>query len=150
MPKRPPTHFIDTFSQLRRRLTGVVDEAHAPLGIGTTQAKLLREIGAGGVVSQADLARRTATDPALTGRALRTLLDRGLVQRRRSKEDARAFSLVLTAAGQALLVDVLAAREALAARFDACLTERDLVAFERIAAKLLSIVAAGDERLDSK
>ncbi len=138
MPKQPPTSFLDTFGDLRRRLSGVVDEVYAPLGIGATQAKLLRAVGEGKLLSQADLARATGTDPAATGRALRTLLDRRLVRRRRSRDDRRAFSLELTPEGEALLADVLQARESLVARVDDCLDEQDLAAFQRIAKKLLT------------
>src|SRR6185437_2538057 len=112
MPRRARTPFLETFGLLRRRLMGVIDEAYATLGIGATQAKLLRTVGERQPMSQADLARATGTDPALTGRALRTLLDRGWVRRRRSREDRRAFSLELTPEGEALLEKVRAARAA--------------------------------------
>jgi DNA-binding MarR family transcriptional regulator len=137
MPRRAKSHFIETYAALKRRLTAVVDEAYAPLGIGTTQAKLLRMVGEGQPMSQADLARATGTDPALTGRALRTLLDRGWVRRRRSREDQRAFSLELTPEGEALLAKVLEARDALFTRVDACLDASELAAFDRIVKKLL-------------
>jgi DNA-binding MarR family transcriptional regulator len=136
MPARPKPPFLETFSALRRRLVAAIDRAYAPLGVGATQAKLLRTVGERRAMSQADLARATGTDPALTGRALRTLLDRGWVRRRRSREDRRAFSLELTPEGEALLAKVLAAREALFARLDGCLDARDKAAFERIARKL--------------
>jgi DNA-binding MarR family transcriptional regulator len=137
MPRRATTHFIETFSVLRRRLVAVVDETYATVGVGATQAKLLRTVGERQPMSQADLARATGTDPALTGRALRTLLDRGWVRRRRSREDRRAFSLELTPEGEALLQKVRAAREVLLARVDGCLDARDHAAFDRIVRKLL-------------
>ena len=115
---------------------------YAPLGVGVTQAKLLRAVGESRQISQADLARATGTDPAATGRALRTLLDRRWVRRRRSRDDRRAFSLELTPEGEALLVDVLKAREVLAARIADCLDERDVAAFDRIAKKLLDAFEA--------
>jgi DNA-binding MarR family transcriptional regulator len=129
--------FIETFAQVRRRLTGIIDAAYGSLGIGSTQAKLLRRIGENSRLSQADLARATGTDPALTGRALQTLLDRGWVQRRRSREDRRAFSLELTPAGEKLLLRVLEARETVMSTVDAVLSDEDAAAFDRIARKLL-------------
>jgi DNA-binding MarR family transcriptional regulator len=137
MQRRAPAPFIDTFSRLKRRLAGVVDEAYATIDLGATQAKLLRTVGERQPMSQADLARATGTDPALTGRALRTLLDRGWVRRRRSREDRRAFSLELTPEGEALLTKVHEARDALHARVERCLDAEDRAAFERIAKKLL-------------
>ncbi len=137
MPRRAPPPFLDTLSELRRRLAGVAGEVYGSLGIGATQAKLLRAVGEHQPMSQADLARATATDPALTGRALRTLLDGGWVRRRRSREDRRAFSLELTPEGEALFTRVKKARQALATRVDGCLDESDRAAFDRIARKLL-------------
>jgi DNA-binding MarR family transcriptional regulator len=134
----PPFPFLETFAHLRRCLYGVVDATYGALGLGATQAKLLRRIGENRNLSQADLARATGTDPALTGRALQTLLDRGWVQRRRSRADRRAFSLELTPSGEALLREVLEAREEVAHRVRSCLNEEDLTAFDRIARKLLA------------
>jgi DNA-binding MarR family transcriptional regulator len=138
MKRRAPSHFLDALSGLRSRLSGVAVEVYADLGLGPTQAKLLRTVGEGQPMSHADLARATGTDPALTGRALRTLLDRGWVRRRRSREDRRAFSLELTPEGDAQLEKVRAARETLGARIDGCLDAADLAAFDRIAQKLLA------------
>jgi DNA-binding MarR family transcriptional regulator len=137
MPRRAATPFIETFSGLKRRLSAVVDAEYAPLGIGATQAKLLRVVGEGQPMSQAELARQTGTDPALTGRVLRTLLDRGWVRRRRSREDRRAFSLELTPEGEELYAKVRAKRMALHARVERCLDAEDRAAFERLAKKLL-------------
>lgn len=130
--------FLETFAQLRRGLYGFAEGAYGALGLGATQAKLLRRIGENRNLSQADLARATGTDPALTGRALQTLLDRGWVKRRRSRDDQRAFSLELTESGEALLKDVLEAREEVALRVRSVLNDEDLAAFDRIAKKLLA------------
>ena len=137
MAPRQPLPFLETFGQVRRGLMALIDATYGSLGLGATQAKLLRRIGENSQVSQADLARATRTDPALTGRALQTLVDRGWVQRRRSREDRRAFSLELTPTGEALLRKVLTAREELGDRVRACLTAEDLAAFNRLAGKLL-------------
>ena len=128
--------FLETFGLLKRSLTGLIDASYGTVGLGSTQARLLRCIGDGEHLSQADLARATRTDPALTGRALQTLIDRGWVQRRRSREDRRAFSLALTESGEALLRSVLSVRDDVARRVVSHLSEDDLAAFERIARKL--------------
>ncbi len=136
MPRRMPTPFIETFSGLKRRLAAVASAVYAPLGIGATQAKLIRVVGERQPMSQADLARATETDPALTGRVLRTLLDRGWVRRRRSREDRRAFSLELTPEGAVLFAEVRKRRAALHARVEKCLDSKDRAGFERLASKL--------------
>jgi DNA-binding MarR family transcriptional regulator len=137
MARRGAAPFVEAFSTLKRRLSAVVEEGYAPLGLSATQAKLLRVIGEGEAMSQAALARATSTDPALTGRILRTLLDKGWVRRRRSREDQRAFSLELTAAGTELFASVRSKRAALHARVERCLDAEDRAAFERIVRKLL-------------
>ncbi len=135
--RRAPAHFIDTLSALRRRLASVAEGAYAPFDIGPTHAKLLRTLGEHQPMSQADLARATRTDPALTGRLLLVLQDRGWVRRRRSREDRRAFSLELTPEGEDILAQVKKAREALSRRIEACLDDDDLDAFDRLVRKLL-------------
>jgi DNA-binding MarR family transcriptional regulator len=137
MAKRSPTAFLDAFAQLYRRMAALSCERYGPLGLGVTQAKLLRGIGAEAQVSQVDLARATGTDPAATGRTLRTLIQRGWVKRKRSPDDSRAFSLELTPEGRRLLTRVVRAREAIGVRIETSLDARDVVAFKRIVAKIL-------------
>ncbi len=136
MPRRRPVSFLDSYAVLKRTLSAIAHDAYASLGLGQTQAKLLRAIGQHQPMSQADLGRATMPDPALTGRALRSLLDRGLVQRRRSRADRRAFSLELTERGEALFTEVQAKRKALAAALERRLDASDLAAFERLVGKL--------------
>ena len=116
----------------------VAAQEYAALELGTTQAKFLRYIGRHSAISQADLARATQTDPALTGRALETLIERGWVRRTRSKEDRRQYILELSAAGQRVRKRVEDARSRAAARMVAALDESELDAFERIARKLVA------------
>ena len=117
-------------------MRGVAAQAYAALEVGSTQAKFLRYIGGGGPLSQADLARATATDPTLAGRALETLIERGWVRRKRSEADRRQYLLELSAAGQRVRARVEAERARIAARMAAVLDDRDRADFDRIAAKL--------------
>jgi len=115
--------------------------------VGSTQAKFLRHIGRNSRISQADLARATATDPTLTGRALETLIERGWVRRSNSEEDRRQYVLELTPAGQRTRKKVDEARRRIAVQMTAVLDDQDLEDFERIAGKLL---AALDEPEDDR
>jgi DNA-binding MarR family transcriptional regulator len=68
-------------------------------GLGQTQVGFLRHIGETAGISQADLARATDTDPALTGRGLQTLIERGWILRERSAGDLRGYVLSLSGPG---------------------------------------------------
>ena len=112
------------------------------LELGSTQAKFLRHIGKNSRISQADLARATATDPALTGRALESLVERGWVRRSRSEEDRRQYVLELGVAGQRARKRVEEARAEVAGRLAAVLDARDIEDFERISRKILAAFEA--------
>ena len=142
MAKREPDQLIHTLGALSRCLRTVAAQAYAAFDVGNTQAKFLRHIGAQERISQIELARATGTDPALTGRVLETLVERGWVRRKRSDTDRRQYVLELSAAGERLRHKVEAVREQLARQVTSALTERDLDDFERVAKKVL---AAFDE-----
>jgi DNA-binding MarR family transcriptional regulator len=130
---------MDQFGAVRRRVSALGATAYAELDLGTTQAKFLRHIGDQAVaISQADLARATTSDPALTGRTIETLVERGLVTREPSSTDRRAWVVALTPAGKKLHKQVSAIRTRFAREIIAALDERDLADFDRIAAKLLA------------
>jgi len=134
--ERDPIHFIETFGALWRCLMAVSDESYAAEKLWSTQARFLRLIGEQRGMSQAELARATGTAPTLTGRLLQTLLERGLVLRKRSEEDRREYLLELSANGQRTRRRVIEARTRFAERVVAVLDPRDLDDFERIAQKL--------------
>ena len=123
---------------LSRSLRSAVAQAYAVLDVGSTQAKFLRHIGRNSRISQADLARATATDPALTGRALETLIERGWVRRKRSEEDRRQYILELSAAGERVRKRVEEARERVAKQVLAVLDERDIEHFDAIVGKIVA------------
>jgi DNA-binding MarR family transcriptional regulator len=136
--RRDPTEFIELFGAMKRCIHSLAIEAYAAAEIGTTQARFLRHIGRHTRISQAELARATNTDPALTGRALQTLLDRGWVRRERSTEDRREYILELSAPGRRALTRVEQMRAELAERVVEPLDERDIEDFERVTRKLLA------------
>ena len=123
---------------LSRSLRAAVGQAYAALDVGSTQAKFIRHIGRNSRISQADLARATATDPALTGRALETLIERGWVRRKRSVEDRRQYILELSAAGERARRRVEEARERVATQVLAVLDERDIEHFDAIVGKIVA------------
>jgi DNA-binding MarR family transcriptional regulator len=134
--------FYERFAAVHRCIRGVAEQAYAAIDVGSTQAKFLRHIGANSRISQAELARVTLTAPTLTGRVLDTLVEYGWVQRERSTEDRREYTLELTASGKRVRDRVVQAREALIRRITRVLDDRDVADFDRIAGKILK--AFGD------
>jgi DNA-binding MarR family transcriptional regulator len=105
--------------------------------------KILRQVAETPGMTQADLARAIATDPALMGRALRGLISRGALRRKRSTVDARAYVIELGPRGLALLERVNEASAKLVERVSVLLDTRDLVDFDRIAKKLIAGLGEG-------
>jgi len=132
----PAEELLDTFSSLTRDLRAAAAQAYASFEVGTAQAKLLRQIRKQSHISQAELARATASDPTLTGRVLATLIARGWVHRRRSDEDRREYVLELSARGQRVCERIEKARAAIARRVADALDARDRRDFARLARKL--------------
>jgi DNA-binding MarR family transcriptional regulator len=147
VPRREPDEFLERFSDLSRCLRALAGRTYATFEVGSTQAKFLRHIGRNSRISQADLARATATDPTLTGRALETLIDRGWVRRSNSEEDRRQYVLELTAAGQRTRKKVEDARRRIAVQMTTVLDDRDLEDFERIAGKMLAALDEPEENV---
>jgi DNA-binding MarR family transcriptional regulator len=139
---------LDALSALTRTIRAAAAQEYAALDVGSTQAKFLRHIGRHTRISQAVLARATLSDPALTGRTIESLIERGWVRRTRSDEDRRQYVLELTAAGERARKRVEDARERVAKRIAAVLDERDARDFDRIATKILAAFGgdAGGER----
>jgi DNA-binding MarR family transcriptional regulator len=138
MARRDPHEFYDRLGELMRCLRAVAAQAYAVFEVGTAQAKFLRHIGRNSRISQADLARATATAPTLTGRALEPLIARGWVRRKRSREDRREYVLELTVSGQRARAKVDRARQRIVDRVAKTLDGRDVEDFDRIAKKILS------------
>ncbi len=134
--------FMDLFGLLKRRLRALAAEVYATAGMAPTAGRFVRHIGRHARTSQAELARATDTDPALTGRTLQLLVDEGLVRRERSEQDRRELLLELTAAGRRAGARFDKARDDLARRIAAVLDERDLRDFERIVHKVLAALDA--------
>jgi MarR family transcriptional regulator, temperature-dependent positive regulator of motility len=101
---RSPTHLLHRASQ-------AVELAFA-VGMGSNtltprQLLVLMTIEAHEGLSQTDLVNRTSIDRSTMADIVRRLKGKGLVQRRRTKEDARAYAVRLTAEGHRVLSSVL-------------------------------------------
>ena len=134
--------FLENIAAFKRALRLSAASAYGEFALGDTQMKVLRYVAKNPGASQAALARATETDPALLGRALRGMLQRGELKRTKSKDDARAFVVDLGAKGHALAEQLNAANQALVARLVAPFDARDFADFERIVGKLKSTLSA--------
>ncbi|SFM02636.1 MarR family transcriptional regulator [Nocardia asteroides NBRC 15531] len=93
--------------QVTNRWQAAVRAALAPFDLTHVQFVLLASLSylagrADDAVRQRDLAEHAATDPMMTSQVLRTLEQKGLVERRAHPRDRRARALVPTATGVAL------------------------------------------------
>lgn len=138
MTRRDPIEFLETFGSIKRAFSALAAGAYVEAEIGSTQAKFIRVIGTRSKISQAELARATSTDPALTGRALESLIERGWVRRERSEEDRREYVLELSATGKRAQQRVEKLRVQLAAKVVAVLDDRDMEDFQRVANKIVA------------
>jgi DNA-binding MarR family transcriptional regulator len=135
---RDPHEFLERLRAVKRCLHALAARTYAELGLGSTQAKCLRHIGANSRISQAELARATDTAPTLIGRIVDALIERGWVRRKRSEEDRRQYLLELTASGQRVRQRVEDARSGMIEQVATLLDERDLDDFDRIASRILA------------
>ncbi len=104
--------------QVTNRWQAAQRAALAPFDLTHVQFVLLASLtwltsrSGGEPVTQRDLADHAATDPMMTSQVLRTLEQKGLVERRDHPSDRRAKSLVPTAAGVELANRAVAVVEA--------------------------------------
>jgi len=86
-----------------QRATAQFTELMTPFGLTPTQFAALAKIYDQGEVSQNQLGRLTAMDPATSQGVTRRLIEQGLVVRRDDEEDRRRFQLSLTADGRRVI-----------------------------------------------
>lgn len=72
-------------------------------GVGAAQVYVLYELKRDSPLSVNELAQRTATDQSTVSVVVSALIEKDLVARERSEEDARRLNLTLTARGHLLL-----------------------------------------------
>ncbi|WP_051021178.1 MarR family winged helix-turn-helix transcriptional regulator [Nocardia araoensis] len=116
--------------QVTNRWQAAQRAALAPFDLTHVQFVLLASLtylaaGRADPVRQRDLAEYAATDPMMTSQVLRTLAQKGLIERRDHPSDRRAKALVATEAGMALVNRAIVAVEGCDAEFFAPLGARD-------------------------
>lgn len=108
MPHRPATDHsvtppLDAIRRIVRALRLSARRAERDLGLSGAQLFVLQQLGEGAAESVNDLAERTHTHQSSVSVVVRRLVDRDLVVRAPSREDARRVRLELSKKGRALL-----------------------------------------------
>ena len=108
MPRRPATdraitQVLDGLRRIVRALRISARRSEQELGLSGAQLFVLQELGQRAAESANDLADRTHTHQSSVSVVVGRLVDRGLVVRTPSGEDARRVRLELSGAGRALL-----------------------------------------------
>ena len=94
---------LDALRRIVRDLRLSARDTERSAGISGAQLFVLQALAQGRASSLNDLAERTFTDQSSVSVVVRRLVDRKLVSRKASREDARRVELGLTAGGQRLL-----------------------------------------------
>jgi MarR family transcriptional regulator, lower aerobic nicotinate degradation pathway regulator len=131
---------------LMRKVSQASSERFAQIaaghGLHPMHFPLLMVLDAEGPVSQQELGRMLGVDPSTMVARMDVLEEAGLVERRRSAEDRRAYEIVLTAAGRRVLKALSADAQKHAERFFRALSPKER---EQLNALLLKLAATVDE-----
>jgi DNA-binding MarR family transcriptional regulator len=94
---------LDSIRRIVRALRLFDREAEKRFGLSGAQVFVLQKLGDSGAISINELADRTHTHQSSVSVVVQKLVDRGLVRRAASSEDARRVELALTTRGRKLL-----------------------------------------------
>ncbi len=136
------TDVLETLRRLRRSLTRAAGAVFAESGVGTKQVGVLRELRRFGSISQVELARATATDPAALMRALDALERRGWLQRSSCDGDRRRKLVSLTDDGRRALADLDAGYDKLSALAGEPLSPAERKQFIALAGRIAAALEA--------
>jgi DNA-binding MarR family transcriptional regulator len=107
------------------------DGEFARYGITADQFVILAVLSDGAIFAQAELSRRTHSDPNTISAMLALLETRGLVGRMRHPKDGRARSVVIKPKGKRIFAKVWANREATRKRMEALFTRAEIEVLAR-------------------
>jgi DNA-binding MarR family transcriptional regulator len=122
------------------------DAGFAPFGLTADQFVLLAALSDGAVLTQAELCRRTYSDPNTLGAMLALLAGRGLIRRRKHPTDGRARTVALTRKGKEMFAKVWAAAEAFRARMMSLFDQAEVEIFLRLLKRVMQEMPAPQGR----
>lgn len=118
------------------------DAGFAPNGVTADQFLALAALIDGTVLTQAEVCRRTYSDPNTIGAMLALMERRGLVRRRRHPSDGRARTVALTRKGKQVFAKVWAGGEAFRAHMLALFDEAEVEIFLRLLRRIIQEIPA--------
>ncbi len=112
--ERSPLHLLH---RVHQRATELFQEKMAGVDLTARQYVVLVTVSQSDGASQQDIIDQTGIDRSTVSQIMQTMIRKGLLKRRRTREDARAYAITLTDHGR----DVLKASEAIASGVDEAL-----------------------------
>jgi DNA-binding MarR family transcriptional regulator len=112
--ERSPLHLLH---RVHQRATELFQEKMAGMDLTARQYVVLVTASQKDGASQQDIIDATGIDRSTVSQIMQTMIRKGLLKRRRTKEDARAYAITLTEHGR----DVLKTSEAIATGVDEAL-----------------------------
>ncbi len=100
------TYKLHSLAKLIDRHADYADIAHA--GISFAEGRVLAVIGFNKMLSVVQVAKKANLDKSQGSRAVVSLVNKGLIEKRQQKQDARAFDLSLTEKGKRVYEEVVA------------------------------------------
>jgi DNA-binding MarR family transcriptional regulator len=122
------------------------DAGFAPYGVTADQFVVLAALIDGTLLTQAEVCRRTYSDPNTIGAMLALMESRGLVRRMRHPTDGRARTVALTRKGKQVFAKVWARGKAFRARMLALFDEAEVEIFLRLMRRIIQEVPAPQSR----
>lgn len=134
-------NFLDALYRANQNTNGIVDKALAafPAKLTSRQYVVLHTIGAAPGINQITLVEKTGIDRSTLSEIVRRLAKKGLVQRKRSTSDLRAYSLRILRKGASALADAQGPYEDISAKIVATMPAQDLKTTMRALAHLAEL-----------
>ncbi|KAB2913083.1 MAG: winged helix-turn-helix transcriptional regulator [Hyphomicrobiaceae bacterium] len=126
-----------------QRATEIFNAVMSPFGVTPTQFAALAKLDDLQAVSQNQLGRQTAMDPATISGVVGRLIARGLVRQSPNPQDARHVVLTLTPAGKTAVAEMKAMAAEVSRRTLEPLTASEAGAFLKALAKLAAPAKSG-------
>jgi MarR family transcriptional regulator, temperature-dependent positive regulator of motility len=104
--ERSPLHLLH---RVHQRATELFQEKMAGIDITARQYVVLVTVAQNDGASQQDIIDNTGIDRSTVSQIMQTMIRKGLLKRKRTKEDARAYAITVTDQGR----DILKASEAI-------------------------------------
>ena len=133
---------LEKFFRLKRALSLRAVHELKELEIGTKQASILYCIHKLGPISSAKLAEHTLSDPAAITRSVDLLAESGMVEKKDSSKDRRAWELHLSIKGEKMAREIGHRQEAFATEVFSKLSAKNRTAFSDQLDNVINILEA--------